>query len=133
MILSFSTVKLRFQIPFVTNLLVKNLTNFVKPGTKVNQLISMRIHFLTLKSGPIESMNTLHLLKVFSLVRESLKAGISSFKILNFQIIICFDLVISCIKLKHRSRWSGLIQCIGKQGLKKIYMPCWVSINSSRH
>ena len=84
MILSFSTVKLRFQIPFVTNLLVKNLTNFVKPGTKVNQLISMRIHFLTLKSGPIEFLDTLNLLKVFSLVRESLKGRISTFKNVTF-------------------------------------------------
>ena len=112
-------------------LLYQNLTIFVEMNIKVNQLISMRIHFLTLKSLPIEFMNILHLLNVFSLVKESLKAGISSFNIMTFQIIICFDLVISCMKLKHWSRWSGLVQCIGKQGSKKVYMPCWVSINSS--
>ena len=113
--------------------LYQNFTNFVKTGTKVNQLISMSFHFQTHKSGPIEFLSILILLKQFSLVKEWLKAGISSFKILNFQIIICFDLVISCIKLEHRSRWSGSFQCIGKQWIQKMYVPCWVSINSSPH
>ena len=80
-------------------LLYQNLTIFVEMNIKVNQLISMRIHFQTQKSGPIEYLKILHLLRVFSLVRELLKARISSFKNLNFQIIIYFELVISCISI----------------------------------
>ena len=65
-------------------LLYQNLTIFVEMNIKVNQLISMRIHFLTLKSGPIEFLDTLNLLKVFLLVRESLKGRISTFKNVTF-------------------------------------------------
>ena len=126
---------LNYASRFILLLIVlnENLTRFVKTATKVDLLISMNFHFLTYKKGPVEFLNIVHHLKVFSLFKESLKAGISSFKILNFQIIICFDLVISCIKLEHRSRWSGSFQCIGKQWIQKMYVPCWVSINSSPH
>ena len=39
-------------------LLYQNLTIFVEMNIKVNQLISMRIHFLSQKSWPIENMVT---------------------------------------------------------------------------
>ena len=65
-------------------LLYQNFTIFVEMDIKVNQLISMRIHFQTQKSGPIDLMNTLHLLKVFSLVKESLKGRISTLKNMTF-------------------------------------------------
>ena len=71
-------------------LLYQNFTIFVEMDIKVNQLISMRIHFLTRKSWPIEFMDILHLLRVFSLVWELLKTEISSFKNLTFQMIFVY-------------------------------------------
>ena len=138
MILSFWTVKLCFKKEFHAFVSGIRYTNFVKTGTKVNQLISMRIHFQTQKSWPIEFMDILHLLKVFSLVREWLKAGISSFKNLKLQIIIYFDSVISCISIdtpvKHHWKGVSLIKPSSWSlkyimlGINRLLCSSWIQI-----
>ena len=100
-ILSFRKAKLWFQKEFDTispcMKILPILWKLAPKSTNFDFLISTSIHFLTQKSWPIELMNILNLLKLFSLAKESLRSQDLSLKLCdisnNYCQLIWFHLV----------------------------------------
>ena len=113
-------------------LLYQNLTIFVEMNIKVNQLISMRIHFLAQKSWPIENMITPESFKTIFACELAAVASEFGFESLwHFKELFSADFfrkVAWCHEHLSSTLRNLIIIKHGNQGKN---MSCGVSINSS--
>ena len=113
-------------------LLYQNLTIFVEMNIKVNQLISMRIHFLAQKSWPFENMITPESFKTIFACELAAVASEFGFESLwHFKELFSADFFRKVAWCHEHLSSTLKVLIIIKHGNQGINMSCGVSINSS--